>query len=161
MESLQQIPNFNMIIMIAAGVVIGLILFKVAQRILKTVLILAVVGLAYFFWQGGTVDELGQESIDLFFKESSVARMVSVNCPDEKAEKAKCDCVVIPTQEDLQDRFSRSEIRDLDQNWDDLKREIGKSMKENQNEIRKCLVNNHGKKYVEKFSDLVEGVKGL
>ncbi|MCI4668768.1 MAG: hypothetical protein MRZ79_11580 [Bacteroidia bacterium] len=159
MESLQEIPNLNLIIMVAAGVIIGIILFRVAQRILKTILIVAVIGLAYFFWQGGTVDELGQKGIDLFFKESRIDNMVDVNCPDQKAEKAKCDCVVIPTQKDLRNKFSISELAMLDKDWESLRREIGKSMQENEKEIRQCLLNNHGKKYIENISGIFENLK--
>ena len=104
MESLESIPNLNLIILIAAGVAVGIILFKVAQRVLKTVLVIAVVALAIFFYKGGTVDQLGQEGIDLFFKESRVDNMIAVNCPESKADKAKCNCVVVPTNEDLQRR---------------------------------------------------------
>jgi len=155
MESLDQISNLNLIILVAAGVAIGLIAFRVAQRILKFALIAAVLGLAIFFWRGGTVDELGQESIGLFFKESRIDDMMAVNCPEKKIDRAKCDCVVIPVYKDLKSNFTVEEQDELSEDWELLRREIGKSMKANQEDIRQCLVQNHGKKYVDKLSDFI------
>ncbi|MEO0899527.1 MAG: hypothetical protein AAFY71_24165 [Bacteroidota bacterium] len=152
MEFAQDPNNLNLIILVAAGVAIGLIFFRVAQNILKTVLIIGVVGLAVYFWQGGSVDELGQESIGLFFKESSYGAMLEVNCPEKKADKSRCDCVVNPVFEDLGKKYSDAQLDELDDNWEDFRREIGVSMKENKKEIRKCL-QEHGGKYIDKLKD--------
>jgi len=158
MEFLQDPNNMNIILLIAAGLVIGFIFLRVAQTLLKTILIVAVVGLVVYLWQGGSIDELGQKSIGLFFKKSSYHAMLEVNCPDKKAERSRCDCLVEPVYQDLGKQYSEAQLDELDDNWEDLRREIGKSLKANQKEVRKCL-KEHGFKHVDKLDGFFNNLK--
>lgn len=142
-----------MIILIAAAVLGIFILFKVAQKILKAVLIIAVIALAFYFWQGGSIDDLGTRGANALFKGKSLTEMVEHNCPPEEANSLKCQCVITPVMEDLEAQYSPSELSSMEADKQKREAVIKESLAKNQQEIRDCIVNKKGPEYW-------EGLKG-
>lgn len=150
----------NLLLLGVAVLVGGYLLFKIASKVLKTVLLLAIVGLVIYFWQGGTVDSLKDTSVrTLFNKRTTISGMMDQFCADEKAEKVKCLCIVQPVHADLTGRLSASQIAAIDQNSDQVQEEIRVSLGNQQKEIRNCLVKNKGSQYMEALKNFVGEVK--
>lgn len=149
--------NFNPInglIVMTAMVAAGIIVFRVAGRFLKIFGIALVVGLAYYFWQGGTVSGLKDESIFAIFHKAPLDALEDELCKAAKADRVKCDCIVEPVAEDLNNRLSAEDLRKADE--DTRVRELRTSMRNRRREIRQCLINNKGGDLLEKFANVVE-----
>ncbi len=144
----------NLAILVGAFLIIIYIVFKVAKSILQLILIAGVVGLAYFFWQGGTVDELKDSGVEVIFKDANLSNMKVVLCSDSNSDKAKCTCIVDPVYEDIHNRLSKTEIARINTSPEEIKEELRKSMKSQRKDIRKCLLSNQGDK-------LIDNVRGL
>lgn len=150
----------NLLIVGAVILIGGYILLKVASKIIKTVLTLALVGLAIYFWQGGTVDGLKSAGVKtLFNKKTTISGLLDQHCSAQKAEKVKCLCIAEPVYADLTSRLSGSDISAIDQDSDRVQEEIRTSLKNKQKEIRNCLVKNKGSQYMEALKDVAGKVK--
>jgi len=146
----------NIAIVIAVGIALLYILFRVAQSFLKLILSVVVIGLAIYFWQGGTVAGLKDKGTQALFKDADLVNMKTVLCEGEKADRAKCTCVVDPVYADIHSRLSRSEIAAINADRERVEEEIQRSLKNQRQEIRRCLVNNQGGKLM----DQLKGVLG-
>lgn len=146
----------NSLIAILVAVAIIFILFRVAKSIFKIVLSVVVLGLAFYFWQGGTVDGLKDKGTQAIFKDANLSNMMEVHCQGEKADKIKCECVIGPVFQDIHSRLSSSEIERANQDPQQIEAEIQTSMRNEKRDIRKCLVNNSGGKIL----DQLKGVLG-
>ena len=158
MENLTENP-LNLLILIGAGLLIITILWKVARSILKIGLTIIVLGLAWYFWQGGSIEGLKDEGVRQLFKKATIADMKEVYCEGEKAEKAKCLCIVTPVYEDLHQQYSASELREIDQNEDTRMEAIRESLKRNGKDVRQCLAENKGSQYLNLLKHLWGEVK--
>ena len=159
MENLLESFNgnpINMAIAIGAVILVVYILMKVARTVLKFVLTIAIIALAWYFWQGGTVDGLKLKGVEQVFKDTSLSNMEEDLCQGEKADKLKCQCIVMPVKEDLESRFSQEEMQRMDTDEEIVKEEIARSIKNQQKEIRSCLVKEGGGKYM----NLLKGILG-
>jgi len=145
--------NSNLIILILSAGAIIYILFKVAQKVLKAVLVLAIAALAFYLWQGGSINELQGKGMEALFDQSSLSQLEENNCEGEDADKTKCLCIIGPIKEDLSSRLSISDMTSIDLDKELVKKEIRTSLKNKQKEIRKCIVNKKGPEYW-------DGIKG-
>lgn len=139
--------NTNLIILFLSGAAIVFILFKVAQKVVKTVLTLAILALAFYFWQGGTVEGLKGKGIQTLIRQSSLTNLEANNCEGEKADKTRCLCIIQPLKEDLEARLSYSEMQEIDKDKERVKVEIAKSLGNKQKEIRNCIISKKGPEY--------------
>ena len=146
----------NSLIAVLVALALIFILFRVAKSIFKIVLSVVVLGLAFYFWQGGTVDGLKDKGTQAIFKDADLSNMMQVHCQEEKADKIKCECVIGPVFQDIHSRLSSSEIAQANQDPQRIEEEIQRSMKNEKKEIRRCLVNNSGGKVL----DQLKGVLG-
>jgi len=149
-SSLSENP-VNLAIVAAAFLVIIYILFKVASSIFKFILVAGVIGLAYYFWQGGTVDELKDSGIEVIFKDANLSNMKAIHCDGTDSDRAKCTCIIEPIYDDLHERLSREEIARINASADAVKEELRKSMKRQRKDIRKCLIDNQGGKLIDQL----------
>lgn len=154
LESLSENP-INIAITVGAIILVIFILFRVAKTLLKVVLVVVVLGLAYYFWQGGTVSGLKDAGIDLVFKDANLSDMREKLCEGEKADKAKCSCIVEEVHRDVEVRLSEDEIAQANQDKAKIREEIRKSMKGRKKEILDCLKQNQGEKYMKLFQGLL------
>lgn len=155
--------DFNSLLPIAAIIIIGIIIFKVAKSLLKGIGFIVVAGLLLYFFQGGTVDGLKKQadkvkagSVKLYFKNTTIADMKNKFCTPEKAEKFKCRCVITSVHNDLTSRFSASDLAKLDQDDQLRLKEIRQSLRNTRNEIMNCGAQKEGKAFVEKMKWLFE-----
>lgn len=148
------------LLLVGVAIVIGLyLLFKVASSFLKFAGIILLAGLVYYFWQGGTIDSLKDDSVGLIFKKSSLSEMEATNCPPAKQDKLKCDCVVPTVYQNLSTRLSDSEQQAVENDWRKLKEEIVVSLQAEKQPIRQCLVKEGGGdilKVLDKIWDLTK-----
>ena len=133
------IPPVNLIILALAVIGALYLIFKVGSKVIKALGLILILALAIFFWQGGTVDELKLKGIGAMFGDTPVAEMEAKYCQNEKEEGNMCQCVVMPVLQDLDARYSRSELADLDKDNDARKEAIKESMKNKQKEILGCM----------------------
>ena len=154
------IPSFseptNLLMLGLAVVVGGYLLFKIASKILKTVLFFVIVGLVIYFWQGGTVSDLKDTGVrTVFNKKTTLSGMVAQLCEDEKAEKVKCICIVQPVHEDLTRRLSAGQMAAIDRDSDRVQEEIRISLGNQRKAISNCLVKNKGSQYMEALKEVI------
>lgn len=151
--------NSNLLILILSTASVVYILFKVGQKIVKGILVLIIAGLAFYFWQGGTVDELKGKGIQSLIDQSSLVNLRQNNCAGDKADNTKCLCIIGPVEEDLRSRLSSSEMRTLDLDAQLRKKEIRSSMSNKQKEIRQCIINKKGPEYWNGMKGIWERLK--
>ncbi|MEM6628051.1 MAG: hypothetical protein AAF694_00185 [Bacteroidota bacterium] len=148
----------NSIIAIAVVIALVYIFFRVAKSAIKLILTVIVLGLAFYFWQGGTVDGLKDKGTQALFKDADLSNMMQIHCQDEKADKVKCTCVIGPVFQDIHSRLSTSEISQANQDPERIEEEIQTSMRNKRKEIRKCLVNNSGGKVLDQLKGVLGGL---
>ena len=156
-SSLTENPT-NSIIAIAVVIALVYIFFRVAKSAIKLLLTVVVLGLAFYFWQGGTVDDLKGKGTQAIFKDADLSNMLQVHCQDEKADKAKCKCVIDPVFKDIHSRLTSSEIAQANQDPQQIEAELRNSMRNKRKEIRKCLVNNSGGKVLDQLKGVLGGL---
>jgi hypothetical protein len=122
-----------------ALIAIGWLLVKVASKIIRFVGVVIVIGLVWFFWQGGTVEELKYKGVQALFRNTSVLEIEDRFCQTEKADTWKCQCLARPVSQDLQARFSEQELKEIDVNDELRLEEIRNSMRIRNDEIQACL----------------------
>ncbi|MGB0521766.1 MAG: hypothetical protein ACPGJS_02340 [Flammeovirgaceae bacterium] len=158
-------PTFNIseIIPFILIIIAAIVVYKMAKSLLKAVGFALVIGLGWFFWQGGTVDELQQKAdkvkaggVKLYFKNETISGMKSRFCTPERAEKFKCRCVITSVYNDLTTRFSEAELAKLDQNDELRLQEIRQSLKNQRKNIMDCGTEKEGKAFVDKMKWLFE-----
>ena len=147
MENLMDNP-INLLILVGAGILIISILMKVAKSIFKIALTVVVLGLAWYFWQGGSLADLKDEGVRQLFKKAAISDMKDIYCDGEKAEKTKCICIITPVYDDLHARYSISEIREIEKDEDQVMAEIRLSLQRRNKEIRSCLTERKGSQYL-------------
>lgn len=155
--------NSNLIILILSAGAIIYILFKVAQKVLKAILVLAIAALAFYLWQGGSINELKGKGMEALIDQSSISRLEENNCEGDNSDKTKCLCIVGPIKEDLSSRLSISDMASIDLDKELVRKEIRISLKNKQKDIRKCIISKKGPEYWdgikgawEKLKDVVE-----
>lgn len=153
-DSVAQHP-LNALIALAAISLILFILVRIARTVVKLVLTLIVLGLAWYFWQGGTVQGLTDKAVDQIFKETTLTTMESDLCQGPMADKGNCRCIVYPVSQDISSRLSAREMAEFDQDPERVREEIKKSIKNKQKEIRKCLIDEPGQRYLEELKELL------
>ena len=154
-----ELTNTNTLILIIAGLAVVFILFKIAQKIIKFVLLAVIIGLAIFFWQGGTVSDLKGAGVNSLFGDSNMQTMMDDHCAGEKAERVKCSCIIEPVYQDLSNRLSASEIAEANRNPDRMEAELHKSVSALQKEISLCLTKEKGTDYLKKLNGLWDKLK--
>ncbi len=145
----------NLAIVAAVFLIIIYILFRVASSIFKLILVAGVIGLAYYFWQGGTVDELKDSGIEVIFKDANLSNMKAIHCDGTDSDRTKCTCIVEPVYDDIYQRLTREEIARINTSDDAVKEELRKSMKRQRKEIRKCLIDNKGSKLIDQLKNFL------
>ena len=156
-SSLTENPT-NSIIAVVVVIALVYIFFRVAKSAIKLILSVAVLGLAFYFWQGGTVAGLKDKGTQAIFKDADLSNMMQVHCQDEKADKAKCTCVIGPVFQDVHARLSSSEIAQANQDPERIEAELQTSMRNKRKDIRKCLVNNSGGKVLDQLKGVLGGL---
>ncbi|MEM6262300.1 MAG: hypothetical protein AAGI38_07330 [Bacteroidota bacterium] len=151
--------TLNIIILVLAVIGAGFLLYKVAGAALRTVGVVIILGLVIYFWQGGTVDGLKGKGTEMLFKNTPIAQLEETFCAGEKATNAKCICMVQPVLEDLNARLSVDQIASVDQDADARLLEIRASMKNRQKEIRSCLIQKKGSKYLDMVDRAVDEIR--
>lgn len=146
----------NTLILIGAGALVLYILIKIASRLLKLAGIFIVIALGYFFWNGGTADELQGMGVQALFDESDVTKLVETYCSGGQANSLKCDCLARPIQEDLTSRLSAAELSALAGNEAERIRQIRQSFRNKGAEIRACMVKEKGGDAWDKIKGAVE-----
>ena len=154
-----EIANTNTLILILAGLAVVFILFKIAQKIIKFVLIAAIVGLVIYFWQGGSVASLKGAGVRSLFGDSNIQTMMDDHCSGEKAERVKCSCIVEPVYQDLTQRLTPTEITEANTNAQRMEKELEKSISSLQKEISLCLTKEKGTDYLNKLNGFWNKVK--
>ena len=155
MDSTFAIDQNTLIIGIAA-VVILYILLKIASKVIRLIGVIAVVALGYFFWNGGTVDDLKEEVVQALFKEQDINQLLSTYCEGSKADGFKCECIVKPVYEDLTSRLSAEEIAALANDEQARIAQIRQSMRNQGSTIRSCIVKEKGGEYWDKVKGVIE-----
>jgi hypothetical protein len=150
------INPINGLIVVTALVAAGIILFRIASKVFKVVGIALVIGLSYYFWQGGTVSELKDESISGLFHNVPLQSLEDELCVGAKADRVKCDCIVEPVTQDLRERLSASQLAKASADPGQRVAELRASMRNRRKEIRQCLINNKGGDLLKKFAHVVE-----
>ncbi len=146
----------NTLILVVAGVIILAILIKIASKILKFVGVILVIAFGYFFWQGGSIEDLKDMSVKGLFKEKDVTQLVNTYCNGTEDNSIKCDCLAKPIYEDLSSRLSAEELQALANNEEERIAQIRQSFKNKGAEIRACMVKEKGGAYWEKMKGAVE-----
>jgi len=145
----------NMLILASAFIIILYIFFKVAGSLIKLVLTVAVLGLVYYFWQGGTVSDIKDTGIEAVFKDANLTDMVEANCTGNKADRTRCTCIIEPVYDEIHARLSEKEIASVNKDPDQIQEEIRKSMQKQKKEIRACIIQHKGDKLLDKIQDLL------
>ena len=134
----------NTLVLIGAGALILYILLKIASKLLKLIGIFLVIALGYFFWNGGTAEELKGMGVQALLREPDVTRLVEAYCSGDQSSSLKCDCLARPIQEDLTSRLSPEELQALTANKGARIRQIRQSFRNKGEEIRSCMVKEKG-----------------
>lgn len=131
-----------------------IVLFKVAKALFKMAAFLVAAGLLFYFWQGGTVENLEEKGLEKLISDSTLKEMKAM-CRDDK-EAHKCICIINPVVEDLEGRLSKKELRKLEKDEELRKQEIKKSFLNQKLKITACLVEHKGEKLKEGFEKVVK-----
>ena len=158
METLEGTNPMNLLILALAIIGGGYLLFKVAGKIIKTVGIIILLGLVYYFWQGGTSADLKMSGTKTLFTNAKLSTLESRYCKEGKEEKTKCLCITTPVAEDLQSRLSAKEMQEIDLDQKKVYTELHKSMRNKRKQINNCLIKNKGAKGVGKLVDMVKSI---
>ncbi len=149
------IPPINGLITVLAIVGAAYLIFKVASKLLKAVGLILIVALGWFFWQGGTVDDLKAKGTNVIFGKTPLMELNSRYCEGDKAEKTKCECFVTPVNDDLRERLSLAEIKAADADPAKRLEELRKSMRNQNKAIKDCLIKNKGAKGVNQMKEWI------
>ncbi|MFK7969795.1 MAG: hypothetical protein AB8F95_05480 [Bacteroidia bacterium] len=136
------------------------VVVKIGGKIIKTVVVLAIIALAlYLFVFGGSISDLKKGGTKLIFSGATLSGLEERYCVEGKEEKYKCECIVQPVAADLKARLSRSEMARIDEDRSDIYDELHTSMRNKRKEINDCLIKNKGAKGVSKLIEEVDKIE--
>lgn len=118
------------ILMIIAAFIVLRFVVKIIAKIIAFLVILVLIGYLLFFWNGGLLD-LGN-------KDFMLNELEQKYCVEQKDE-VKCDCIVKPLINDIEDKYTAEEITQMQERKLKSLRVIVQSLKENKTEIQQCL----------------------
>jgi energy-coupling factor transporter transmembrane protein EcfT len=136
------------------------VVVKIGGKIIKTVVVLAIIGLAvYLFVFGGSISDLKRGGTRLIFAGATLSGLEERYCSLGKEEKYKSECIARPVAQDLKSRLTAAEMRDIDKDKDKIYRELHTSMGNKRKEINDCLIKNKGAKGVQSLIDEVDKIE--
>jgi hypothetical protein len=146
----------NTIILMGCAALAVYVLLKVASKLLRGGLLVAIVLLGAYFWNGGTVDDLKELGTHALFRERDLTRLIDRYCDGSKENSLKCDCIVRPVQADLLSRFSEAELLAMANDEEARIEAIRQSMRNQREAIRACVVKEKGGDYWDRIKNAVE-----
>ncbi|MEZ4686116.1 MAG: hypothetical protein R3B47_08640 [Bacteroidia bacterium] len=136
------------------------VVVKIGGKIIKTVVVLAIIALAlYLFVFGGSISDLKQSGTRLLFSGATLSGLEERYCGLGKEDKYKCECIARPVAEDLKGRLSEAEMREIDRDKDRIFEELHISMGNRRKEINDCLIKNKGARGVQNLIDEVNKIE--
>ncbi|GAB4420705.1 MAG: hypothetical protein OHK0039_34600 [Bacteroidia bacterium] len=154
-----ELSTFNTVLLVGGAVVAVSVLLKVANRILKFVLTLAVIALVIYFWRGGTTAKLTDKALDALIAPRSVAGLLTDNCGGDRDTTARCICLIRPVYEDLTSRYDAAEIARIDSDAAQVRQALRESLRRQRGQIQQCLARTQGPRYQEQFRQAWEQVR--
>lgn len=156
METLSSLNPANALIMILALIGGGWLLFKVASKLIRTVGVILIALLVWYFWQGGTVKGLQDKSIEALFGDTPIGGLHEKYCKTGKEDRVRCACVVKPVYDDLLQQHGAEKVLALDRDPDARREALQASTRRVSAQIRNCIVNQKGAQGAEELRKLLD-----
>jgi hypothetical protein len=136
------------------------VVVKIGGKIIKTVVVLAIIALAaYLFLFDGSISDLKRGGTKLMFSGATLSGLEERYCSLGKEEKYKCECIARPVAEDLKRRLTEEQMREIDRDKSRIYDELHTSMGNKRKEINDCLIKNKGAEGVQNLIDEVEKIE--
>ena len=144
-------PETSIFVSIAIALIAVFIVLKFVKNIAKLILLtIVIIGLgAYLYFGTNLFTEKRQELAQKFTIENVKEQYCSGNISQN--DKIKCECILVPLFDDLNKRFSREELAELEKNKTKLITEIFKSFHFKKNEINNLLEEKNSVAVLEEF----------
>lgn len=147
--------NLQLIITIIIAIIGIVVLLKVLKNLAKIAFIIVVVLFLFFMFSGG---EGG--SAEKIFQNTTISELMDKHCTPKNKDGFKCQCLVTPVYNDLNQRFSKADIKQIEQNKKRMTDEMLKSYKNRKTTIHDCL-KSKGQKGMEWISTIKDWIQRL
>ena len=144
-------PETSIFVSIVLAIIALFLVFKFAKNIAKLVLLaIVIISLGgYLYFGTNLFTEKRQELAQKFTIENVKEQYCTGNISDN--DRIKCECILVPLFDDLNKRFSESELAELEKNKPKLITEIFKSFHFKKDEINRLLENKDAVSVLEEF----------
>jgi len=129
----------ELILLVIAGIIGLFILVRIAKTLFKVAFIALFALGGYYLWTSGSVDGWIEPTMESMFKNTTISELMDKHCSPSSKDGMKCQCIVTPVYNDLNMRFSKSELTQLEQNKKRMVEEMLTSMKTQKKEMESCL----------------------
>ncbi len=138
------------IVMALLAIVAIYLVFRLFRFLLKFLALLAI-GLAVFliFFNGQGLEEAGMKAL---LGEGSISEMKKKLCQDDTPESYQCDCIATPVFDDLNSRFTKAQLREMEKSPEKIRDEIKASLKNRKTDIKNCIVQKKGSGFWQKLT---------
>lgn len=154
------------ILVLAVGLVLGLLIIKLLAKFifrLVAVILLVIIGLSYTYFYTDFFEEHQDNAIVAAVEDKidfvSIIEFQQEHCkdgPKSRTDSITCECIIAPLVEDLNSRFSKKEIAELEKNKERYLKEILAALKRNKEEITLELKK---RKAVYVWNDMVKNLR--
>lgn len=129
----------ELILLAIAAIIAIYILIRIAKTLFKIAIFAVALFVIYLIWTSGSADNLIESGLEKMFQGQTISQLENKYCADGRADKMRCECVIIPVHEDLKARFRPHELNDLEQNEKLMVDEMLKSFNNKKPEIKECM----------------------
>ncbi len=149
----------EMLIYGVVGLVAIIIIFRVLKTLVKWVFIAAILFGLYWLYTSGSLDGLVEPQMEKLFSNTTISQLMDQHCTPDKADKAKCKCLITPVYIDLNQRFTKTQIRELEANKKQMVDEMMTSFSNVKSDVKDCLGDKKDDKL--KWVDKLKGIVDL
>lgn len=157
----------SLIILLVVLALGGYLLYKITSAIIRVIIILVVIGVGYYLYQGGSLTDLKKDGVQKVvgvLKDDLILEIfhhqnwekLTADCPDPNDHA--CSCILQPVASDLKNRLGEEEFMHLKSNPSARLDEIKKSILNQKKTIKDCLIRSGGQKYLDKFGNALDEV---
>lgn len=124
-----------------AGVIAVWIIIRIARSLFKFAILGAVLFGAYYIFSSGNADGLINTGLESMLKNTTITQLMDKHCTPENKDGTKCECVITPIYNDLNMKYDKTEMVQLEQNKKKMADEMMVSFKAKRPEIEACIKN--------------------
>lgn len=134
--------NTELILLAIAGVIGIIIIWRLMKTLFKVVIIAALLLGAYLFFSGGSLPFGGGEGKingEKLLENMTISQLVEKHCAPGKENSLKCKCWITPVYNDLNLRYTKAELVQIEGDRTRMAQELKTSYSNKKTEINACM----------------------